>query len=74
MKEERDQNPGPMPQSSPTLLLWKRDIMDISGKSTSRQRIQMEICLRIASVVDEVGYGHYPTDWIYLKPEYEKQF
>ena len=26
--------------------------------------------LRIASVVDQVGYGHYPTDWIYLKKEY----
>jgi len=23
--------------------------------------------LRIASVVDQVGYGHYPTDWTYLK-------
>jgi hypothetical protein len=30
--------------------------------------------LRIASVVDEVGYGHYPTDWIYLKPQYRKHF
>ena len=30
--------------------------------------------LRIASVVDEVGYGHYPTDWNYLKPEYRKHF
>ena len=30
--------------------------------------------LRIASVVDQVGYGHYPTDWIYLKPEYKKHF
>jgi len=29
--------------------------------------------LRIASVVDEVGYGRYPTDWIYLKPQYQKQ-
>ena len=29
---------------------------------------------RIASVVDQVGYGHYPTDWIYLKPGYEKHF
>jgi hypothetical protein len=28
--------------------------------------------LRIASVVDEVGYGHYPTDWIYLKPQHQK--
>ena len=25
--------------------------------------------LRIATVVDHVGYGHYPTDWIYLKPQ-----
>ena len=30
--------------------------------------------LRIASVVDELGYGRYPTDWIYLKPQYQKQF
>ena len=30
--------------------------------------------LRIASVVDQPGYGHYPTDWIYLKPEYQKHF
>ncbi len=30
--------------------------------------------LRIASVVDQVGFGHYPTDWIYLKTGYEKQF
>jgi len=27
--------------------------------------------LRIATVVDQVGYGHYPTDWIYLKPQYQ---
>jgi hypothetical protein len=25
--------------------------------------------LKIATVVDQVGYGHYPTDWIYLKPQ-----
>jgi hypothetical protein len=30
--------------------------------------------LKIASVVDEVGYGRYPTDWIYLKPQYQKKF
>ena len=30
--------------------------------------------LRIASVVDEVGYGYYPTDWIYLKPQNQKHF
>lgn len=30
--------------------------------------------LRIACVVDQVGYGHYPTDWIYLKPQYGKHF
>lgn len=29
--------------------------------------------LRIASVVDQVGYGHYPTDYIYLKPQYQKR-
>jgi len=30
--------------------------------------------LRIAAVVDQPGYGHYPTDWIYLKPQYQKRF
>jgi len=29
---------------------------------------------RIASVVDQVGYGRYPTDWVYLKPQYQKHF
>ncbi len=30
--------------------------------------------LKIASVADEVGYGHYPTNWIYLKPQYQNHF
>jgi hypothetical protein len=30
--------------------------------------------LRIASVVDQVGVGRYPADWIYLKPQYRKHF
>jgi hypothetical protein len=30
--------------------------------------------LRIASTVDQVGYGHYPTNWIYLKREDGKHF
>ncbi|HUL28985.1 MAG TPA: hypothetical protein VLZ03_00920 [Thermodesulfobacteriota bacterium] len=30
--------------------------------------------LRIASVVNEVGVGWYPTDWIYLKHKYAKHF
>jgi len=30
--------------------------------------------LKIASSVDQVGYGHYPTNWIYLKPQYQKGF
>jgi len=30
--------------------------------------------LRIASVVDEPGAGRYPTDWIYLKPQYRSHF
>ena len=30
--------------------------------------------LRIASVVNQPGYGHYPTDWIYLKPGFQKHF
>ena len=29
---------------------------------------------RIASVVDQVGVGRYPTDWIYLKSQYQKHF
>ena len=30
--------------------------------------------LRIASVVDEPGAGRYPTDWVYLKPQYRSHF
>jgi hypothetical protein len=30
--------------------------------------------LKIACSVDQVGYGHYPTHWIYLKPGYQKHF
>jgi len=30
--------------------------------------------LRIAATVDQTGYGHYPTDWIYLKSPYQKHF
>jgi hypothetical protein len=30
--------------------------------------------LRIALVADGPGQGHYPTDWIYLKPQYRKHF
>jgi hypothetical protein len=30
--------------------------------------------LSIACSVDQVGYGRYPTDRIYLKPEYQKHF
>jgi hypothetical protein len=30
--------------------------------------------LRIASVVDQPGYGHYPTDFIYLKGQDRKHF
>ena len=29
---------------------------------------------KIATTVDQVGYGHYPTDFIILKPEYRKSF
>jgi len=28
--------------------------------------------LRIATVVEQVGYGYYPSDWIYLKPQNQK--
>ncbi len=30
--------------------------------------------LKIASVVDQPGYGRYPADWIYLKSQYQKNF
>ncbi len=30
--------------------------------------------IKIASVVDQLGYGYYPTDWINLKPQYQKHF
>jgi len=29
---------------------------------------------RIATAVDQVGYGSYPTDWIYLKSQYQHHF
>ena len=29
---------------------------------------------KIATTVDQVGYGHYPTDFIFLKPEYRRYF
>jgi len=29
---------------------------------------------RIACMVEQLGYGHYLTDWIYLKPGNEKHF
>jgi hypothetical protein len=29
---------------------------------------------KIATTVDQVGYGHYPTDFIILKPPYRKDF
>ncbi len=28
---------------------------------------------RIAVEVDQIGYGHYPTDWIMIKPPYRKE-
>ncbi len=30
--------------------------------------------LKIASVVEQPAYGTYPTDWIYLKSQYQKSF
>jgi len=29
---------------------------------------------KIAVVVDQVGYGCYPTDWIILRPRYQEHF
>jgi hypothetical protein len=30
--------------------------------------------LRIASLADQAGYGRYPTDWVFLKPQYQRHF
>jgi hypothetical protein len=30
--------------------------------------------LRIAVQVSQVGYGYYSTDWVFLKPPYQKRF
>ena len=30
--------------------------------------------LRITSVVSQTGYGRYPTDWVFLKPQYQRHF
>jgi len=27
---------------------------------------------KIAVVVDQTGYGHYPTEWIFLKPQFRE--
>ena len=27
---------------------------------------------KIAIVVDQTGYGHYPTDWIFLRPQFRE--
>jgi hypothetical protein len=27
---------------------------------------------KIATTVDQVGFGHYPTNWVYLKPQHGK--
>ena len=29
---------------------------------------------KIAAIVNQTGYGYYPTDWIVLKPRYRKHF
>ncbi len=29
---------------------------------------------KVAVVVDQVGYGYYPTDWIILRPQYQEHF
>lgn len=29
---------------------------------------------KISVIVDQLGYGYYPTDWIILKPRYRKHF
>jgi hypothetical protein len=29
---------------------------------------------KIAAVVDQMGYGSYPTDWTLLKPQYREHF
>ena len=29
---------------------------------------------KIAAIVNQTGYGYYPTDWIFLKPQYRKHF
>lgn len=29
---------------------------------------------KIAVIVDQAGYGCYPVDWIFLKPEYRERF
>jgi hypothetical protein len=30
--------------------------------------------LRITTVVEQIGYGRYPTDWIYIKAPYDGRF
>ena len=30
--------------------------------------------LRIATVIEHAGFGRYPTDWVFLKPQYRGHF
>jgi hypothetical protein len=52
-------------EKGPYGYIWK---IYIEGKATDAEM------LKIASVVEQTGYGHYPTDWIYLKPQFRKHF
>lgn len=45
------------------LFFKKSEAEDPSGDMT-----------KIATTVDQVGYGHYPTDFIFLKSPYRKDF
>ena len=42
--------------------IWK---IFIEAKNPDKRMIKIGI------MVDQVGYGHHPTEWIYLKPQYQ---
>ncbi len=74
------QTPQSAPQSRTTPPTITHSYMVGKGYYGDVLRIYIEAddpdhdMLRIATVVDQVGYGHYPTDWIYLKPQYKGHF
>jgi hypothetical protein len=70
-----DSLPASPPGTSP--IITHASINKEMGRYGSILKIYLEaddpqgFMFRIATVVDQVGYGRYPTDWMYIKPQYQ---